>query len=39
VIRPKDKQNFYASRSAVPVFRDVVTIMIKQGLLTSVNVK
>jgi len=39
VIRPRDKQNFYASRSAVPVFRDVVTIMIKQGLLTSVNVK
>jgi len=33
VIRPKDKQNFYASRSAVPVFREVVNTMAEQGFL------
>jgi len=33
VIRPKDKQNFYASRSAVPVFREVVNMMAEQGFL------
>jgi len=39
VIHPRDKQNFYASRSAVPVFREVVNEMLNQGLLTSVDVQ
>jgi len=34
VIRPRDPQKFYASRSAVPVFKTVVTAMVEQNFLT-----
>jgi cell division protein FtsI (penicillin-binding protein 3) len=33
VIRPKDRYSFYASRSAVPVFRSVVTVMVEHSFL------
>jgi cell division protein FtsI (penicillin-binding protein 3) len=33
VIRPKDPHNFYASRSAVPVFREVVKVLAGEDFL------
>jgi cell division protein FtsI (penicillin-binding protein 3) len=35
VIRPRDPHNFYASRSAVPVFREVVEALEEEHFLYS----